>query len=59
MIRCDDGAQVPFRKSALNGVDFQRLSSGLRVWFRIQSGWLGREAVEAQRLLAEETATNG
>jgi len=30
MIRGDDGAQVPFRKSALSGAEFHTLSSGQR-----------------------------
>ncbi len=59
MIRGDDGAQVPFRKSALNGVEFHRLSSGQRVRYRIQEGWLGREAVEVRPLLVEKAAENG
>jgi cold shock CspA family protein len=46
MIRGDDGAQVPFRKSALSGVEFRALSSGQRVRYQIQDGWLGKEAVE-------------
>jgi cold shock CspA family protein len=53
MIRGDDGAQVPFRKSALSGAEFQTLSSGQRVSYRIQDGWLGREAVEVQPLPIE------
>ncbi len=46
MIRGDDGAQVPFRKSSLGGVEFRALASGLRVSFRVQEGWLGKEAVD-------------
>jgi cold shock CspA family protein len=46
MIRGDDGVQLPFRKSALNGVEFLGLSSGQRVTYRIHEGWLGKEAVE-------------
>jgi len=45
-IRGDDGAQVPFRKSSLGGVEFRALASGLRVSFRVQEGWLGKEAVD-------------
>lgn len=48
MIRGDDGEQVPFRKSALHGVELQVLSSGQRVSYRIQEGWLGKEAVEVR-----------
>jgi len=37
---------VPFRKSALSGIEFCALSSGQRVHYQIQDGWLGKEAVE-------------
>ncbi len=55
-IRGDDGAQVPFRKSALNGVEFYALSSGQRVSYRVQDGWLGKEAVEVRLLPMERIA---
>ncbi len=54
MIRGDDGSQLPFRKCALNGVEFRRLSPGQRVCYRIQEGWLGKEAVEVRPLPAEQ-----
>src|SRR5271165_7212773 len=41
IIRGDDGAQIPFRKSALSGVEFYSLSSGQMVYYRIRDGWLG------------------
>jgi len=50
MIRGDDGAQLPFRKSALSGVGFHTLSSGQKVSYWVQDGWLGKEAVEVQPL---------
>jgi cold shock CspA family protein len=53
MIRGDDGLQLPFRKSALKGVGFLGLSSGQRVSYLIQEGWLGREAVNVHPLSAE------
>lgn len=53
IIRGDDGAQLPFRKSALSGMEFHTLSSGQRVCYQIQDGWLGREAVEVQPLESE------
>ena|SRR5258708_4820389 len=57
MIRGDDGAQVPFRKSALSGAEFHTLSSGQRVSYRVQDGWLGKEAaVEVQPLPIEGIA---
>jgi cold shock CspA family protein len=49
MIRGDDGLQLPFRKSALNGVEFLGLCSGQRVSYLIQEGWLGKEAVNVHR----------
>jgi cold shock CspA family protein len=58
MIRGDDGTQVPFRKSALSEVEFHALSSGQRVGYRIQDGWLGKEAVEIRPLLLERAAEN-
>jgi len=59
MIRGDDGEQLPFRKSALHGVDFRSLSSGERVSYRIQEGWLGKEAVEVRLLPMERIAGTG
>jgi len=59
MIRGDDGAQLPFRKSALSGVDFYSLYSGQMVYYRIQNDWLGREAVEVRPALIEEGPENG
>jgi cold shock CspA family protein len=59
MIRGDDGAQMPFRKSALDGVEFHALSSGQRVCYRIQDGWLGKEAVEVRPLPMERIAGTG
>jgi cold shock CspA family protein len=59
IIRGDDGAQLRFRKSALSRVEFQALSSGQRVCYRTQSGWLGREAVEVRPLLVERAVENG
>lgn len=56
MIRGDDGAQVPFRKSALSGVEFYTLSSGQRVKYHVQDGWLGKEAVEVRPVLVEKAA---
>jgi cold shock CspA family protein len=58
MIRGDDGVQVPFRKSALSGVEFYALSSGQRVNYRVQDGWLGREAVDVRPTLCEKAAEN-
>ena len=59
MIRADDGEQVPFRKSALQGVEFLALSSGQWVSYRIQEGWLGKEAVEVRPLPMERIAGGG
>lgn len=59
MIRGDDGEQVPFRKSALQGVEFRTLSSGQWVSYRIQEGWLGKEAVEVRPLPTERIAGGG
>ncbi len=59
MIRGDDGEQVSFRKSALHGADFRSLSSGQRVSYRIQEGWLGKEAVEVRPLPMERIAGVG
>ena len=56
MIRGDDGVQVPFRKSALSGAEFHTLSSGQRVSYWVQDGWLGKEAVEVQPLPIEGIA---
>lgn len=54
-IRGDDGAQLAFRKTALNGVDFRKLSSGQRVSYRIQDGWLEKEAVEVKLVSMERS----
>lgn len=59
MIRGDDGVQVPFRKSALSGVEFYALSSGQRVCYRVQDGWLGKEAMDVRPLLAHGVAEKG
>lgn len=59
MIRGDDGEQVLFRKSALQGVEFRALSSGQRVSYRIQKGWLGKEAVEVRPLPMGRIACTG
>jgi cold shock CspA family protein len=59
MIRGDDGEQVPFRSSVLHGVDFRSLSSGQRVSYRIQEGWLGKEAVEVRLVPMERIAGAG
>jgi cold shock CspA family protein len=59
MIRGNDGMQLPFRKSGLNGVEFRGLSSGQRVSYRIQEGWLGKEAVEVRPLPVERAAEKG
>jgi cold shock CspA family protein len=59
IIRGDDGAQVSFRKSALSGAQFHTLSSGQRVSYRVQDGWLGKEAVEVRPVLVEKAAENG
>ena len=56
MIRGDGGAQVPFRKSALSGVEFRALSSGQRICYQIQDGWLGKEAVEVRLLPMDRIA---
>jgi cold shock CspA family protein len=59
MIRGDDGAQVLFRKPALSGAEFHTLSSGQRVRYRVQDGWLGKEAVEVRPVLVEKVVENG
>ncbi len=63
MIRGDDGAQVPFRKSAVSGIvsgiEFCALSSGQRVRYQIQDGWLGKEAVEVCLLPMDRIAETG
>jgi cold shock CspA family protein len=59
MIRGDDGTQVPFRKSALTGVEFCSLTSDEKVYYQIQNSWLGREAVEVRPVLLERGAENG
>lgn len=58
MIRGNDGLQLPFRKSALNGVEFPGLCSGQRVSYLIQEGWLGREAVNVHPLPADQPPEN-
>ena len=59
MIRGDDGAQVPFRKSALSGAEFHALASGQRVCYRVRDGWLGKEAVEVRPLPIDGIARSG
>jgi len=59
MIHGDDGAQVPFRKSALSGAEFHTLSSGQKVSYWVQDCWLGEEAVEVQPLPIEGIAGHG
>lgn len=59
VIRGDDGAQLPFRKSALSGAEFHMLSSGQRVSYRVQNGWLGKEAMEVRPVLVEKVVENG
>ena len=59
MIRGNDGVELPFRKSGLNGVEFRALFSGQRVSYRIQEGWLGKEAVEVRPLPVERAAEKG
>jgi cold shock CspA family protein len=59
MIRGDDGAQEPFRKSALSGAEFHTLSSGQRVCYRVQDSWRGKEAVEVRPLPIEGIARHG
>ena len=54
MIRGDDGEQVPFRRSALSGVEFRALSAGQRVSYQIRDDWLGKEAVYVRPMLAEK-----
>jgi cold shock CspA family protein len=56
MIRGDDGVQIPFRKSSLGGVEFREVTSGLRVRFRVQEGWLGKEAVEVRPIVPDQNA---
>ena len=58
MIRGDDGAQVPFRKAGLAGVEFRALSAGQRVSYQIQDGWLGKEAVEVRPVPHEKAFEN-
>ena len=53
-IHGDDGSQLPFRKSALNGIEFLGLSSGQRVSYLIQEGWLGGEAVNVYPVPADQ-----
>ena len=59
MICGDDGVQLPFRRSALNGVEFLGLRSGQRVSYLIQEGWLRREAVNVHPLSADQYPGNG
>ena len=54
MIRGEDGEQVPFRKSALSGIEFRALSAGQRVSYQIRDDWLGKEAVYVRPMLAEK-----
>ncbi len=56
MIRGDDGAQLPFRKSAVSGEEFHMLSSDQRVSYRVQDGWLGKEAIEVRPLPMQRIA---
>lgn len=58
MIYGDDGVQLPFRKSALEGMEFFGLCSGQRVSYLIQEGWLGREAVNVHLVPMDRTRTN-
>jgi len=37
----------------LSGAEFHTLSSGQRVTYRVEQGWLGKEAVEVQPLSIE------
>ncbi len=59
MIRGHDGAQVLFRKSALNGAEFHTPSSGPEGQLRVQDGWLGKEAVQVQPVPIEGIAGHG
>jgi len=56
IIHGDDGAQLPFRKSALIGIEFRALSSGQRVCYQVYDGCLGKEAVEVHLLSADRIA---
>lgn len=59
MIRGDDGLQLSFRKSALNGIEFRSLTSGQRVCYRVQEGWLGKEAVDVCPLPTDAAVKRG
>lgn len=59
IIRGVDGEQVPFRKSALHGMEFRTLAFGQLVTYRIQEGWPGKEAVEVRPLSIEKVAGAG
>jgi len=48
LIRGNDGLEIPFRRAGLDGIDFRSLFAGQRVCYRVQTGWWGPEAVEAQ-----------
>jgi cold shock CspA family protein len=56
MIRGDDRVQLLFRKSAVSEAEFHMLSSGQRVSYRVQDGWLGKEAVEVRLLPTQRIA---
>ena len=58
MIRGDDGYQLPFRKAALNGVEFFSLFLGLRVSYQIKDGWLGKEAAAVRPLPVHQGSSN-
>lgn len=59
MIRGDDGVQLPFCKSALNGTEFLRLCSGQRVSYQIQDGWRGKKAVAVRPLPERQAREEG
>ncbi|HVB57568.1 MAG TPA: hypothetical protein VNE63_14255 [Candidatus Acidoferrales bacterium] len=59
MIRGDDRTQVSFRSVNLRAVDFLALSSGRRVCYRIQEGWLGKEAVDVRPLPVNHAPEEG
>lgn len=59
MIRGDDDTQVPFRRSALTGVEFCSISSGQRVYYQIQHGRLGREAGDVRPAIVKKGSGNG
>jgi len=43
----------------LSGVEFCTLSSGQRVGYQIQDGWLGKEVVEVRLLPMDRIAETG